>query len=59
MLKLLDEKQLYAKTSKCFFGVKEVEYLVRIVSREGVKLDPRKIKAIEEWKVPKTIKKLR
>ena len=32
VLKLLQEKQLYAKTSKCFFGIKEVEYLGHIVS---------------------------
>ena len=27
VLKLLEEKQLYEKTSNCFFGVQEVEYL--------------------------------
>jgi hypothetical protein len=43
VLKLLKEKQLYAKPSKCFFGVKEVEYLGHIVSHEGVKVDPNKI----------------
>jgi len=47
VLKLLEEKQLYAKISKCFFGVQEVEYLGHIVSHEGVKVDPRKIKAIK------------
>ena len=56
VLKLLEEKQLYAKTSKCFFGVQEVEYLGHIVSHEGVKVDPNKINSIEEWKAPKTIK---
>ena len=59
MLKLLEEKQLYAKTSKCFFGVQEVENLGHIVSHEGVKVDPNKIKAIKEWKVPTTINQLR
>ena len=59
VLKLLEEKQLYAKTSKFFFGVQEVEYLGHIVSHEGVKVDPNKIKAIKEWKVPTTIKLLR
>ena len=44
------------KKSKCFFVVQEVEYLGHIVSHEGVKIDPNKIKAIKEWKVPKTIK---
>ena len=52
MLKLLEEKQLYAKISKCFFGVQEVEYLGHIVSHEGVKVEPKKIKTIKEWKIP-------
>ena len=58
VLKLLEEKQLYSKTSKCFFDVQEVEYLGHIVSHEGVKVDPNKIKAIKEWKIPTTIKHL-
>eukprot|EP00253_Pinus_taeda_P007601 PITA_07601 len=59
VLQLLEEKQLYAKRSKCFFGVQEVEYLGHIVSHEGVKVDPSKIKAIKEWKIPTSIKHLR
>ena len=59
VLKLLEEKQLYAKTSKFFFQVQEVEYLGHIVSHEGVKVEPKKIKFIKEWKVPTTIKQLR
>ena len=59
VLKLLEEKQLYANISKCFCGEQEVEYLGHIVSHEGVKVDPNKIKSIKEWKVPTIIKKLR
>ena len=59
MLKLLEEKQLYAKTSKCFFGVQELEYLGHIVSHEGVKIHHSKIKTIKEWKIPSSIKHLR
>eukprot|EP00253_Pinus_taeda_P035039 PITA_35039 len=59
VLQLLEENQLYAKRSKCFFGVQEVEYLGHIVSHEGVKVDPSKIKAIKEWKIPTSIKHLR
>ena len=36
-----------------------MEYLGHIVSHEGVKVDPNKIKAIKEWKIPTTIKHLR
>ena len=53
VLKLLQEKKLYAKTSKCFFGVQEVEYLGHIVSHEGVKVDPKKLKPLRNGKSPR------
>jgi len=52
-------QQLYDKPSKFFFGVKEVEYLGHIVSHEGVKVDPNKIKAMMDWSIPKTLKNLK
>ena len=36
-----------------------MEYLGHIVSHEGVKVDPSKIKAIKEWRIPTSIKHLR
>jgi len=48
VLKLLEEKHLYAKSFKCFIGVQEVEYLGHIVSHKGVEVDPNKKKAIKE-----------
>ena len=59
VLQLLEEKQCYEKPSNCSFVVQEVEYLGHIVSHEGVKVDPNKIKDTREWKIPKTLKKLR
>jgi hypothetical protein len=59
VLQVLKEQQLYAKPSKCFFGVKEVEYLGHIVYHEGVKVDLNKIKAMMDWPIPKTLKNLR
>ena len=35
-----------------------MEYLGHSLSHKGVKVDPNKIKAIKEWKVPTTIKQL-
>ena len=35
-----------------------MEYLGHIVSHKGVNVDPNKIKAIKEWKIPTTIKQL-
>jgi hypothetical protein len=59
VLQLLKEKQLYSKPSKCFCRVKEVDYLVHIVSHECVKVDPNKIKSMMDWPIPKTLKNLR
>jgi len=58
VLSILEENQFYAKMSKCTFGEEEVEYLGHVISK-GVKVDPKKIKAITEWSEPKTISKLR
>jgi hypothetical protein len=59
VLKQLEEHDLFAKPEKCTFGVKEVEFLGMIVSREGIKMDDSKVKAIREWPTPKTVKGVR
>ncbi len=46
----LGEKQLYAKLPKCEFWLKEISFLGHIVSAEGIKTDPSKIKVILNWK---------
>lgn len=54
-LEVLHKHQLFAKDSKCDFGVRRVDYLGHIISQEGVAVDPSKINAILEWPVPTTI----
>ena len=49
----------FAKMSKCTFGKEEVDYLGHIISKEGVKVDPSKIKAINEWPKLDNISELR
>jgi len=56
---LLQQHQLHAKLSKCSFAVQEVEYLGHIISKHGVATDPKKIEAMLNWPIPKTIKHLR
>lgn len=59
VLKVLAKNHLYAKMSKCMFACLEVEYLGHIISREGVKIDPKKILAAQEWPIPKDVKALK
>ncbi|KAA3461755.1 DNA/RNA polymerases superfamily protein [Gossypium australe] len=59
VLQILREKQLFAKFCKCEFWLREVTFLGHVVSVEGIRVDPRKIKAVLEWKSPKSVAKIR
>ena len=50
MLETLRKEQLYAKLSKCEFWLNEVSSLGHIVSKEGIRVDPKKIELAIEWK---------
>jgi hypothetical protein len=58
-LQKLYDNQLYAKFSKCDFWLKEVAFLGHIVTDGGIKVDPRKISEILNWKQPKDASKIR
>jgi len=50
---------LYAKLSKCSFFQTEEHYLGHAVSKEGITIDPEKIRAIMELEVPRNVGELR
>jgi len=52
-------KKLYAKFEKCEFGVMEVDFLGHKITREGLKMDDHKVKAIMDWEPPKSMLTLR
>jgi hypothetical protein len=58
VLHLLSQHQLFLKQSKCAFGALEVEYLGHLVGNDGVRVDPKKIEAMQDWPHPKTFKSL-
>nr|GFA96435.1 putative reverse transcriptase domain-containing protein [Tanacetum cinerariifolium] len=49
ILKLLKEKELYAKFSKCEFWLSKVQFLGHVIDSEGIHVDPAKIEAIKDW----------
>jgi hypothetical protein len=59
VLQLLEDKKMYANPSKFSFGVHDVEYLGHIISHEGVKVDPNKIKSMRESLISKTLNKIK
>lgn len=59
ILSLLCDNQLFAKRSKCRFGVTSIDYLGHIISEHGVAVDPAKIEAVLSWPTPSTAKEVR
>ena len=54
----LHEHNLKLKASKCEFFRSSVTYLGHVVSEDGIKTDPDKIKALKEWPTPKSVKEV-
>jgi len=59
VLNILQTNQLFAKGSKCRFGVFEIDYLGHIIPAKGVRADPAKLDVMSKWVLPTTIKSLR
>ena len=55
VLQELREHQIFTKFSKCDFFKHKIQYLGHVVIKEGIYVDPKKIKAIEYWLVPKDV----
>jgi hypothetical protein len=47
---------LTLKATKCEFHMHKTEYLGYIIALEGISMDPKKVRAVEEWKEPMNVK---
>ena len=56
---MLQDHQLFAKFSKCDFFKDKIQYLGHVVTKEGISVDPEKIKGIKDWPVPKDVTDVR
>ena len=59
ILQTLREHQLYAKFSKCEFWLDQVTFLGHVVSKDGIKVDPKKIEAVMDWQRPRSVTEIR
>ncbi|KAJ9516381.1 hypothetical protein QJQ45_011054 [Haematococcus lacustris] len=59
VLSLLQQHKLYAKLSKCEFGLSQTEFLGHIITSTGIACDPRKVAAVESWPTPQIVHDVR
>lgn len=59
VLQRLQQEKLLLNLKKCSFMKEELVYLGFVISVEGLKMDPEKIKAIMEWPSPKSVFEVR
>jgi hypothetical protein len=59
LLVLMRRYGLYANVKKCIFGAPEIPVLGCFVGQRGVRVDPEKVRSINEWPTPTNIKDLR
>ena len=56
---MLREHQLYAKFSKCDFFKDKIDNFGHALTKDGILVDPDKIKEINEWPFPKDVTDVR
>jgi hypothetical protein len=59
VLEILRKNKLYAKHSKCEFGVRQVEFLGHTVSGKGIYMCHDKLAAIRDWPLPRNLHEVR
>jgi hypothetical protein len=59
VLQRLEQHKFYAQLKKCHFALPEVEFLGHMVSKEGIRVDPKKVKIVQEWPKPAKLSDLR
>jgi len=58
VLTKLRKHNVALKATKCFFGFRELKFLGFVANGGGIRADPEKVKALQEFKPPRTLKEL-
>ena len=59
VLETLRRERLFVKKSKCDFCKREVKFLGHIVGADGLRVDPKKVEAVQRWPTPSGVAPLR
>ncbi|KAF1316972.1 reverse transcriptase, partial [Globisporangium splendens] len=59
VFQVMRENKLYANLKKCIFFAPEIPVLGCFVGKNGVRVDPEKVKSIDDWPIPQNVKQLR
>jgi len=57
ILNVLREWKMFAKLKKCEFWLEEVSFLGHVVNKNGLIVDPTKVKAFVKWEQPTNVQK--
>lgn len=58
VLKILHQHKLFANGNICELGQSTLNYLGHVISDQGVAMDKEKVKAMQEWPLPRNLKEL-
>jgi len=59
VLKVLNKQNVLLNEKKCHMKVKELEFLGHTLSSEGIKADPKKVEAVQNFRAPNNKEELR
>jgi transposase InsO family protein len=59
VLSLLQTEELRCSGHKCSFGLEEIQYVGHLVSQNGIRPMPEKLKAVESWPCPSNVHDVR
>lgn len=58
VLELFKTHNLQLKISKCIFFAQEFDYLGHVISKNGIKANPKKLEVIKNYPIPQNVKKV-
>jgi hypothetical protein len=58
VMEKMREKKLFAKLKKYEFWLEEVSFLGHVVNKNGLAVDPAKVKAVVEWERPTNVREI-